>query len=416
MPRNYRPTYPLDLFVLESPSQISTGFESTACSLPAKTKDGANISLLGTLVQIGDAKVIRFTPPDACKVMPPSSSAFKVTAYRVHFTSQEWSDFSAHPVRSAIAKIPTLATDSKKLIDYWDHRRTSNQYSFKIRVNESVSAQVRRDSGSMLIFLDDLPDEVGQKPNWVVVWLPDHTLDQIKAKAQMHSTSSGIVVKNPGPAQIFGLRVLARHAVELRGVDPKAAKNDGYVFIGRRFILQPQPAGCDQETIAQILASVKWNARPLKPAGRHSYRVGSSEDPPCDRIQHVSSLKRCPSQMRSVGTLSQVRRFSFTLHPLSPIPRALIRQQQCLASVMLRRDLPPGLPKLRNVLRPKSTLCLRASAHPPRDRRPRWLLFDMRPKSHSRKLPNFMPEMQTSAATCRDLPPHLRPSQSSSVS
>lgn len=25
----------------------------------------------------------------------------------------------------------------------------------------------------------------------------------------------------------------------------------------------------------------------MKPAGRHSYRVGSSEDPPCDRIQHV---------------------------------------------------------------------------------------------------------------------------------
>ena len=150
--------------------------------------------------------MIRFTPPDACKVMPPSSSAFKVTAHRVHFTSQEWSDFSAHPVRSAIAKIPTLAADSKKLIDYWGHRHTSNQYSFKIRVNESVSAQVRRDSGSMLIFLDDLPDEVGQKHNWVVVWLPDHTLDQIKAKAQMHSTSSGIVVKNPGPAQIFGLR------------------------------------------------------------------------------------------------------------------------------------------------------------------------------------------------------------------
>ena len=105
----------------------------------------------------------------------------------------------------------------------------------------------------------------------------------------MHPVQCGIVVKNPGKAQIFGLRVLAKDAVELRlQIVPEATQGDGYVPIVRHFILQPVPAGCDQDTISQILASVKWTARPLKPVGRHAYRVGAAEAPACDRIQHIT--------------------------------------------------------------------------------------------------------------------------------
>ena len=282
--------YPLALFVLEAEGQVVTGFPKATCSLPAKLKDsGGSIVLLGTLVQIGDAKVVRFTSPNACQVMPPASRAFRIVVHRVHYTSQEWNGFTAHPVRSAIAGIPTLSTQHKMLLDYWGHRTTSSQITFKIRVNDQVGDQVRKDSGCNLIFVDDIPDENNPRQGWVVVWLPDHSHDQAKAKAQMHPVQCGIVVKNPGKAQIFGLRVLAKDAVELRlQIVPEATQGDGYVPIVRHFILQPVPAGCDQDTISQILASVKWTARPLKPVGRHAYRVGAAEAPACDRIQHIT--------------------------------------------------------------------------------------------------------------------------------
>ena len=264
--------YPLALFVLEAEQLVETNFAKAACNVPATVKDtSTSVVLLGTLVQLGDSPVIRYTSPNACKLMPPAS-------------------VTAHPVRQAIAGLPTIAGQNNCLLDYWGHRSSAQSLTFKIRVAESVADALRKESGSQFIFIDDIrPDQGGTAAEWIVVWLPDQTHAEVKAKMQMHATVSGLVVKNPGVGQTFGLRVLPDHATELRlQVDPRAKQGDGYIPIGKHYLIQPLPPGCDQQTIQGLLDSIKWTAKPLKPAGRHAYRVGATSQPPVNTIPHIT--------------------------------------------------------------------------------------------------------------------------------
>ena len=283
--------YPLALFVLEAEQLVETNFAKAACNVPATVKDtSTSVVLLGTLVQLGDSPVIRYTSPNACKLMPPASVTFRVTAHKAHFESEAWQKFAAHPVRQAIAGLPTIAGQNNCLLDYWGHRSSAQSLTFKIRVAESVADALRKESGSQFIFIDDIrPDQGGTAAEWIVVWLPDQTHAEVKAKMQMHATVSGLVVKNPGVGQTFGLRVLPDHATELRlQVDPRAKQGDGYIPIGKHYLIQPLPPGCDQQTIQGLLDSIKWTAKPLKPAGRHAYRVGATSQPPVNTIPHIT--------------------------------------------------------------------------------------------------------------------------------
>lgn len=113
-------TLPLGLFVLEDPTSIVTLFPLAKCDCPAKqNEDGSHIIILGTLIQLGDAEVIRHRPPGACQTMPPESAALRVTLHKQLFSAAEWKELLAHPIKSTIQKLDSLRGDPAALIDYW---------------------------------------------------------------------------------------------------------------------------------------------------------------------------------------------------------------------------------------------------------------------------------------------------------
>ena len=266
----------------------------------------------GVLFQLGAQPVSKFVASEQCALVTLRTCVIKVMLYRDQVDCS-WETIQAHPLKYLFAKVPPLQPCNDEqcggqceswhvsascqladpLMEVWGRQWLTQSYmtvipseaeiyGAHIRVPECLQIQLQHYSGQSGVYLE--PKHIdGRSPStaFQAIWLPKHSYADIVVLKQQ--TSAVLGVARSGTK--YGVRCLAEKAQELhRLIKP------GGMFLppGRKldFLVGPVAFGTLKTSIASMLASIDWLARPVQPVSAASHingvmwRVQSVSPPP----------------------------------------------------------------------------------------------------------------------------------------
>ena len=264
----------------------------------------------GHLISLGDLPVKKRKADDEQELPQVDTTVIRTQIYRDQF-KQDWSSFSAGPVRQLIQMIPALqlckddacagncklfhcAIDEEVrqvAVDVWNWRWLDEKYkptkasdatcfSVYLRVPLSGLDPILGYSGWNGIYFEPRHSDRDGAPRYATVWLPKNSVvdDAMKFKR-----SSEMVVGLARMGTKLGLRAYAKHESQvLKMVYPdRQIVNCGIKLV---YEMGPFPHALSKDGVLKIISDWKWAARPLRPlkstpVGRY-WEVGTSTTPP----------------------------------------------------------------------------------------------------------------------------------------
>ncbi len=274
--------------------------------------NGEPMIVNAVLVQLGQCAVVHNRKEQVEAPQGVPAACVKVSIYR-DLIPDSWDDVVARPVKAVLELIPQLRVCQQKdcscqgwhpdpsndiqepLFDVW--RRQWVNMAFKqvaasqadiflvnLRFAKSCEIGMLAFSGNSGVFMEPRSlDGRSAVTEYHTIWLPKATLPELLHLQKINHDVIGVTRMGSR----LGVRVLAEKAKEVTA----AIKPGSIVLaIGARqsYHVGPLPFGMDRASIAKLLQSWKWQARPLNPTKAVSGELGtlwvvqSSVDPPAN--------------------------------------------------------------------------------------------------------------------------------------
>lgn len=263
--------------------------------------------LNGVLVQLGQTMVMQQTAKTGMEIAPVKAARARVSVFRDQWPGS-WEEFSHHPVKFALQKLPALLTcridscDCEKwhatseegtqdcILDVfrrqffadtgrpvpWD--KATHFSVMTIRYVKTQEFAVLSASGSNGIYVEPKNEAAtAASDEYQVVWVGTDFADA-SHKAQCEAHSCGLARHG----NRFGIRVSANHfQATFQNLKP-----DG-LFLGPgpriTWTCGPWPYGSDRRSLSKIFKQMKWDARPSQPTqsvpGGQMWSVQSAQAP-----------------------------------------------------------------------------------------------------------------------------------------
>ena len=295
-----------------TPEQVHTTLIAEPVKFPATCLANEEPLLIeGVLFQLGAIPIRRTPPTMQCELVTLESCVVRILVFRDMIESS-WESFCEHPMRFVFHKIPLLrpcgdpecdsqceawhpaekCTIPDPLMEVWNKQyfthafvtvqpEKADCFSVHIRLPSCLQIQIQHYSGQSGVFLE--PRQVdGKTPSdlFQVIWLPRTCIEDL---THLKQSTQGIL----GLARLgmkMGVRCLSDAAPKIH-----AQLKPGGAFLpaGKKmhFALGPLPFGTLKTSLADLLATIPWVARPLQPmsssvAGGVMWRIQSVAPPP----------------------------------------------------------------------------------------------------------------------------------------
>ena len=267
---------------------MSTKLQCEEIQFPAMCAvTGEAIILRGTLIQLGEKKVLRPKPAKLLQVEVVPSVAFRFTVYRDQIEG-EWSEVIAKPIRYITDHVPLLTLckepacecpawhNQQKLptqgaiLDLWKRafltsrfKQTAPQradiFCVNIRIPLILIDEIQTSAGQAGIYMEPKAED-GRlaHPDYQVVWIPKVSLREAQMTKQANLTAT-CVARN---GDRYGVRTRIQHAPALH----KQLRPD-VPFLGSadrtEYEVGPLPRGTQREAIIKLFQEWGWHARPI---------------------------------------------------------------------------------------------------------------------------------------------------------
>lgn len=304
---------PLAFFIVDALESPPTQFPTSQLRIPLVCAVNAEPLLLdGYLIQVGAIGVERTPMQPGSTVQTVPTCVVKVLVFRDQSTVQ-WPAIVAHPMLHVFDKVPPLqkCTDQEccgceswhKTLDFpmdtpvlelwgkqWlrmDFRHTSpdqaEMFTAHMRLPEHLQTQVQYFSGHDGVYLEPKSLD-GRQPSqdFQVIWMPK--ADQAQLMVQRQTVAHVVGLARLGHK--MGLRCKTEHAAEVF-----ATLRPGLTFLppGKRqtYLVGPFSFGTLQSSVAQVLQTNGWTAKPIQAVAAKShiqglmFKVQSVQEPPC---------------------------------------------------------------------------------------------------------------------------------------
>ena len=295
-------TGPLALFVVDSPSVPATAFPVSPERVPLVCAHNSEPALIdGFLIQIGAFPVRRAPMQPGCEVKTVPTCVVKAMVFRDQ-TKVPWKEVVAHPLLHIFAEVPPLqkCLDSEcagcecwhrsldfpmdsPVLELWGkqwlrldfrqaHPEQADLFTAHLRLPECMQTQVQFFSGHEGVYLEPKSLD-GRQPStdFQVIWLPKTDEAQLVGMARI--------------GHKMGLRCRTEHAA-----DVFQTLRPGHTFLppGKRqtYLVGPFAYGTLQTSVAQVLHSNGWTAKPIQAVAAKThvqglmFRVQSVQEPP----------------------------------------------------------------------------------------------------------------------------------------
>ena len=272
--------------------------------------NGEPLIVNAVLVQLGQCAVVNNRKVQAVEPQGVPAACVKVSLYRDQM-SDSWDEVVARPVKVALDLIPQLrvcnqadcncscwhpdpSSDIREpLFDVWRRQWVNLSYKqvaasqadifiVNFRFAKSCEVSILASSGSQGVFFEPRSLDGRSVVNeYQTIWLPKATLPELLHLQKINHDLIGVTRMGSR----LGVRVLADKAKEVAS----ALKPGSIVLaVGTRqsYHVGPLPFGMDRASVAKLLQSWKWQARPVNPAKAVVGELGtlwlvqSSVDPP----------------------------------------------------------------------------------------------------------------------------------------
>lgn len=307
---------PLAFFVVDAQAPLVTHFDVTAARVPLVCAVNSEPLLVdGHLVQLGAVGVQRAPIQQGCEVKAIPTCVVKAMIYRDQ-TTVPWSEVVAHPLLHIFSQVPPLQSCQDEdccgceswhssvdfpmptpVLELWgkqwlrlDFRSSppdqSELFTAHLRLPEHLQLQVQHFSGHAGVYLEPKAIDGRQpSPDFQVVWMPK--ADQSQLLLQRQTVQHVVGLARMGNK--MGLRCRSEHAASIF-----STLRPGHTFLppGKRqsFLVGPFAYGTLQSSVAQVLHSNGWTAKPVQAVAAKAhvqglmFRVQSVQDPPCKVI------------------------------------------------------------------------------------------------------------------------------------
>ena len=241
--------------------------------------------------QLGAMQVSKQVSSNRFEVVSVSSCVIKIAVYRDQI-GLSWKDFIPHPLQHIFGLVPILRPcDDQEcdgsceawhpspsyqladpLLEVWGKQwmmlnfTQSNPegaqcFTIHVRLPACVLKQIQSYSGVGGLFLE--PKAVdGKQPSseYHVVWLPRASLEEVQVYKR---TVKGVV----GLARMGGKLGLRCATSDAEVVHALVKPSSSFLPAGRKlfFLLGPVPFGTLKQSVADAVASIGWQARPIQP-------------------------------------------------------------------------------------------------------------------------------------------------------
>ena len=241
--------------------------------------------------QLGSMQVTKQVCANSFEVVSVSSCVIKIAVYRDQIGIQ-WRDFIPHPLQHVFRLLPVIrpCEDSEcdgsceawhanptyhlsdPLLEVWGKQwmklnfvqsspEEAQCFTIHVRLPACILKQVQSYSGTGGLFLEPKSLD-GKKPSadYFVVWLPRASFEEVQVYKR---TVHGVV----GLARMgskLGLRCVTADA---EMVHASVKPTSSFLPAGRKlfFLLGPVPFGTLKQSVADAVASIGWQARPIQP-------------------------------------------------------------------------------------------------------------------------------------------------------
>ena len=301
------------------------------------------ILAVGTLIQLGDAKVLQAA--SSTKADQIRAGVIKVSVYKDQWGG-DWDQFSQAPIKCLTQHIPLFTlckgngcghncpkfhasideSPDTVIHEVWARKfqldngaKATQQAAAAFQVFMRVPASAidgLQQSTTVGVYVEPRAEApaTGPCPDYAVIWLPgqDH-------KAALHSkrkTDKALALTRLGHK--YGVRVRAEdEEAAFKLLRPEHAFSK--VKVTAKYMLHPLPRGLTRQGLQQLLDAWNWAARPLQPtkgtAGA-AWQVGAEDPPPSAALATDSgfvlpvqiSSSQAPSAAARVLASSKTRR------------------------------------------------------------------------------------------------------------
>lgn len=243
------------------------------------TRTNEPMLITAALVQLGAKEIQRNTPTTCPVVQEVATQVFRVLVFKDQYP-QEWEEFIKAPVRQLMHQEP-LCNLTQQIVDVWDRQFLSSKmnkvqpheaylFAVSIRVQQGASDAFAKSSGEEGKYVEPRTSTGRQPdPDYQVIWLPKKSFREATLAKQTAPVPCNLV----RTADRYGLRASNDQAEELH----KIHRPDQMFLQGtelKRFRVGPMPYGANKQSMANVLKTWQWSARPVGPFGQSRSREG----------------------------------------------------------------------------------------------------------------------------------------------
>ena len=252
--------------------------------LPAMSVSTGEAMLISVaMLQLGSKQVKRHVAAESFALDEIQTRVLKVLIYRDEWPGA-WANFSLHPVKAVFEhSLMNLEEfpQSEHILDVWDRQPLDLKLSkaavgqaeifvFLVRVTSSFADQLMPNAAVDGIYIEPRTLD-GRRPDpaYRVIWMPRHTLAQMRlAKSQ---TDARTTIVRMGMR--YGLRVDKAKAEQVHLQHrPDLMYLDGQEL--KPYKVGPFPYGSTKASLSKGFKHLGWNARPVQPMSQLQVQEG----------------------------------------------------------------------------------------------------------------------------------------------